>query len=309
MLTLAEITSQIHDEITLDADGKGSISLRGAARLAGVNASTLSRNLIFSTENVAFVPSALAKKLTARGFQPLVGVAFSDLALAVILEYYAFDVGKRCTEQAKQCFSVFAAIGIRAWMQDLKGYVKPSSHPTPKPQPQTKPLALTEGELGAIAHQINYVHAMLPLIDLETLDQSLIDLERLDKLKTQITSIAKSHREQIVNFLQLKNLQHVKTPDGLHFVNAPRSKFIFPKEDLLDLECIDEYFVTKSLSSHFCAKNLEMALASGVEHYEEPCYNLTRKIAQVLYYKNKYGISGTIQNDYFLLDSKRDFSL
>lgn len=45
-----------------------------------------------------------------------------DTAFAVICEYYAFEAGKRCTEQAKLVYRAFATIGIRTWIQRELGW-------------------------------------------------------------------------------------------------------------------------------------------------------------------------------------------
>jgi len=304
MTILTEITAQIHDEMTLDAEGKGSISMRGAARLAGVNVSTLSRHLTSSTENVAFVPSTLAKKLTARGFQHSVGVAFSDLALAVILEYYAFDAGKRCTEQAKQCVGVFASIGIRAWVQDIKGYVKPSTQPIPQPQPSPKPLA-HKSILDSITEQVNLIHADTLDMEMDTLDLNLIYLEKLEKLTQHLTEVAKQHRVRLTSFLQCHKLEHIRTFDNLHFINLPFVEFVFPDENLTDLLSFAPEFVELSINVDFCTKHLSKSVDLGIEHFQQDRYYLTRKLAQVARFHYAAAIGGGHPNVSVLVESNR----
>jgi|GEM_PF-5367385 len=305
MTILTEITAQINDEITLDADGKGSISMRGAARLAGVRVQTLSTHFLIPSEaNVSFVPSALFKKLTERGFQPSVGVSISDLALSVILEYYAFDAGKRCTEAAKQCVSVFAAIGIRAWMQDIKGYIKPSTQPIPQPQPQTKPLA-HKSILDAITEQVTRIQSDTLDMEMDTLDLNLIYLEKLEKLNQHLTEVAKQHRVRLTSFLQCHKLEHVRTFDNLHFINLPFVEFVFPDENLTDLLAFAPEFVELSINVDFCTKHLSKSVDLGIEHFQQDRYYLTRKLAQVARFHYAAAIGGGHPNVSVLVESNR----
>lgn len=50
-----------------------------------------------------------------------------DIAIATIVDHYAFDAGRYCTEEARLCLRAFNAIGIRSWIQELTGYNKPES--------------------------------------------------------------------------------------------------------------------------------------------------------------------------------------
>jgi len=312
MSTLTEITSQINDEMTLDAEGKGSISMRGVARLAGVRVQTLSKHfLIPSKENVAFVPSALSKKLTARGFQHSAGVSISDLALAVVLEYYAFDAGKRCTEQARQCVGVFAAMGIRTWVQSLKGYSQslpqPQSTPLPQPQqslPQTKPLA-HKSILDAITEQVTRIQADTLDMEMDTLDLNLIYLEKLEKLTQHLTEVAKQHRVRLTSFLQCHKLEHVRTFDNLHFINLPFVEFVFPDENLTDLLAFAPEFVELSINVDFCTKHLSKSVDLGIEHFQQDRYYLTRKLAQVARFHYAAAIGGGHPNVSVLVESNR----
>ncbi|HEY9642440.1 MAG TPA: P63C domain-containing protein [Coleofasciculaceae cyanobacterium] len=73
----------------------------------------------------------MAQKLTESGFE--VGTfrdwlksGIPDVAVAVVVEHYAFDAGERCTPQAIAAFRSFAAIGIRAWIQKELNWQPPS---------------------------------------------------------------------------------------------------------------------------------------------------------------------------------------
>ena len=108
---------KIADEITISEDGVAIVSIRGAARLAGVDDKAL-RKHFSSADSVA---NKLAEMLEAKGFTGADAWAkeFSqgipDQALGVILKYYAYEAGARCTEEAKQTCGLFFDIGIRSF--------------------------------------------------------------------------------------------------------------------------------------------------------------------------------------------------
>ncbi len=128
-----QVIEQIKNEITVDqVTGIGTCSIRGAARLADVNDMSLSRAFKSSADNS---PHKITQTLIQQGFEVQTILAFGqtgipDVAVAVILEYYSFDAGKNCSEQAQLAYRAFARIGVRAWMRDIKSW-----HP-PVPQQQ-----------------------------------------------------------------------------------------------------------------------------------------------------------------------------
>ena len=128
-MNLEYIIHQIRAEIKTDpATGHGTASIRATARLADVNESSLRR----AFDCAALEPSELAKTLITTGFDGAALAKFSetgipDTAVAVILEYYAFDAGRYRKEQAALVCRAFLRIGIRAWMQDITGYKKPET--------------------------------------------------------------------------------------------------------------------------------------------------------------------------------------
>ncbi len=117
---LQKVIQQIFDELRVDSEGKGTATIRATARILGIDEKSLRKT--FKSAN--FSPSKLAQSLAKEGFDvrtfALNGIP--DLAIAVIVEYYAFDAGKRCTEQAMLAYRSFGAIGVRAWIQDVTGY-------------------------------------------------------------------------------------------------------------------------------------------------------------------------------------------
>jgi hypothetical protein len=115
MSSLEYISQQIEQEIRVDESGKGFATIAGVAKLAGVSRQALSKAVNVSD-------SKLAETLTASGFDP---VNFSkdgipDIAISEILDYYAYDAGKRCTAEARMACKVFRTIGVRAWIQSVK---------------------------------------------------------------------------------------------------------------------------------------------------------------------------------------------
>ncbi|NJL09357.1 MAG: hypothetical protein HC908_01500 [Calothrix sp. SM1_7_51] len=80
----------------------------------------------------------MAKKLVESGFvagelTTWASTGIPDIGVAVILEYYAFDAGRYCKEQARRVYKAFAAIGIRTWMQQVKGWQKEADSSAPQP--------------------------------------------------------------------------------------------------------------------------------------------------------------------------------
>ncbi len=123
------LPEEIKAEFTINSDGSTVTSIRGAARLAGVNEKALRYQ--FSTAEKS--APKLAQKLMEHGFNPaeFSRNGITEVALSVILEFYSFDAGARCTEQARFVYRAFASIGIRVWLQEQLDYQATSSNPTP----------------------------------------------------------------------------------------------------------------------------------------------------------------------------------
>lgn len=118
----SEFETQLVNEITIDSNGIGRVTIRGVARLAGIVESSIRR----AFEGAAQNPSKLAEMLICQGFECGTIDQWSekgipDIAVGIILEYYAFEAGRYCTLQAANVFRAFSRIGIRMWIQKLKG--------------------------------------------------------------------------------------------------------------------------------------------------------------------------------------------
>ncbi len=130
-IEITQILEQIREEIEVDALGKGKASMKATARLAQVS----DRAILKVLESADLKPSKLAQMLIDRGF---IGADLNrwrtegipDMAIGIILHYYAYEAGRYCTKQAKLVCQAFGTIGVRAWMQDALGWSKtPQNNP------------------------------------------------------------------------------------------------------------------------------------------------------------------------------------
>lgn len=141
-MTIQEIINNVRNEIKVTTDGKGSITRHGLCMLLGI-----SRNRLYDLQK----RQKLAETLADAGFNSsLLGFenGIPDLAVACIVEYYAFDAQKT-SETAKKLYRSFAAVGVRAWFQDVTGFTQPSNTVTvPREQLQLAHKSL--GDLLAI---------------------------------------------------------------------------------------------------------------------------------------------------------------
>jgi hypothetical protein len=124
MSNLSTPIQQIKSEFQIDLDGRITVSIRGAARLAGIADSSLIR----AFKGAAQKASKLSEFLAQNGFEGAAQKAWAkqgipDVALALILEYYAYECQPRYrTQLAKKCCRAFHAIGIRAWIHQEAGW-------------------------------------------------------------------------------------------------------------------------------------------------------------------------------------------
>ncbi|MBD2536366.1 hypothetical protein H6G97_46610 [Nostoc flagelliforme FACHB-838] len=152
-IEVAQIIEQIKQEIEVDANGQGKASVRAAARLAGVDEKAI-RNSLDSAE---LKLSRLATILTEHGFHPAElrewkTKGIPDIAIAIILDYYAHEAGRYCTKQARLVCKAFNTIGVRAWIQDVLGWVKPPT--VQQPQSPIEIILQNAQNLVAIAQQL-----------------------------------------------------------------------------------------------------------------------------------------------------------
>jgi hypothetical protein len=120
---IEQIESAIKSEITIDDQGRGTVTIRGAARLLGVSDTALHSQL----KGANLDGSKMVTMLACVGFGGANLDEFSesgipDTALAVIGNYYAMMAGRYCTEKARMFAMVMGAVGVRAWMQKVAGW-------------------------------------------------------------------------------------------------------------------------------------------------------------------------------------------
>jgi hypothetical protein len=156
MSNLTIIIEQVKDEIEVDALGKGKATVRAVARLVDVQHSSILKAL----SPGVLKPSKIAEILIEQGFDGGALASWKaegipDIAIASIAHYYAYEAGRYCTSQAKLVCKAFAAIGIRVWMQGIKGWGKdnasnpvPNLLPTPTLEEISNLLDLTLGKAG-----------------------------------------------------------------------------------------------------------------------------------------------------------------
>jgi hypothetical protein len=152
-IEIAEIIEQIRQEIQINANGQGKASVRAAARLAGVDEKAIRNSL----DGAELKPSKLAIILVEHGFDPAElrqwkTNGIPDIAIAIILDYYAHEAGRYCTKQARLVCRAFNTIGVRAWIQDVLGWVKPPI--VQQPQSPIEIILQNAQNLVAIAQQL-----------------------------------------------------------------------------------------------------------------------------------------------------------
>lgn len=143
------LPDEIRAEFAIKADGTTRTTIRGAARLAGVDEKAL-RYQFSSAEKS---PRKLAQKLMSQGFDP---AEFStrgieEVPLSIILEFYSFDAGARCTTQARLIYRAFASVGIRAWLHEQLHYQPHISQPEPQPNHDAQTLKAIEYIFAGLA--------------------------------------------------------------------------------------------------------------------------------------------------------------
>ena len=198
-IEIVEIIEQIKQEIEVDGNGQAKASVRATARLAGVDDESIRKALKSSAD---LAPSKLAKELMLQGFQTAdltewKTAGIPDVAIAIILEYYAFDAGRYSTKQARLVCRSFNTIGIRAWIQDKLGWTKPV---TPNETGMTQ-IQL----LAALAQQLAEQEQHL----LQQQQQQTQILHRLKAVEVEQDRVNTpcGHKYSVVGFANLQGLE------------------------------------------------------------------------------------------------------
>jgi hypothetical protein len=224
-IEVSQIIEQIKQEITVDADGQGRASIRATARLADVQDSSLRRAL----SSAALSPSVLAKSLIEQGFTPAAletwNQGIPDMGVAAVIEYYAFDAGRYCKQQARLVCKAFNRIGVRAWMQDITGWAKSATQQPEQPPKGIAPsheaaqLALLVGEFAGLEKSltaqlaVNAATAVNPVLkpaadELKTAIASTNTAEDAFLNATQIGEVVGMTARAVNNWLVHSGLQY-----------------------------------------------------------------------------------------------------
>jgi hypothetical protein len=101
-------------DLSINEKGHGKFSLRAGSRICNIHHSSLQHQFSKTT-------SKLYCKLTEAGFDPknFTVSGIPDIAMGIVVDYYAHEAGFNCTEQAKQAQRIFASIGVRTWCQKV----------------------------------------------------------------------------------------------------------------------------------------------------------------------------------------------
>lgn len=159
MTQIEQVVKQIQSEFRIDGEGKVSVSIRGAARLTDIDATGLSRSLASGVDQKV---RPLAVFLLGQGIEAVDLVSWADLgipdtALALILEYYAYETQPRYrSQQAKLCCRAFNSIGIRTWIKDCLKWE--SQQKTRAELPQATPeerLAMATNALNKLGIELD----------------------------------------------------------------------------------------------------------------------------------------------------------
>ncbi|MBD2248128.1 hypothetical protein [Nostoc sp. FACHB-888] len=197
-IEISQIIEQIKEEIEVDANGQAKASIRATARLAGVDHTAIINHL----QSGELKPTKLAQSIIRQGFETgelrewrTIGIP--DMAIAIILEYYAYEAGRYCTKQARLVCRSFNTIGIRAWIQDKLGWTKPTSN---------SETAMTQIQLlAAIAQQMAQQEQYL----LEQQQQQTQILARLKAVEVEQDRVNTpcGHKYSVVGFANLQGLE------------------------------------------------------------------------------------------------------
>jgi len=120
-----------------------------------------------------------------------------DTAIAIILEYYAFDAGRYSTKQARLVCRSFNTIGIRAWIQDKLGWTKPV---TPNETGMTQ-IQLLAALAQQLAEQEQYL-----LQQQQQQTQILARLKAVEVEQDRVNTPC-GHKYSVVGFANLQGLE------------------------------------------------------------------------------------------------------
>lgn len=223
-ITLEQAIESVKSEITIKDDGIGYCSIRGAARLANVDQSGLSKSLKLSED---FFASKLAENLIRQGFK---GEDFSekgipDLALGIILTYYGYQAGARCTELAQQCCLAFITMGIRTWIQKIAGW---------KSEVEVRSDALKKADSAiSVLKEVQTMHPVTYQMALQSLEINQNALELADTSSLVANRLGLAFNKQLKAF---EAIQDATSPEAFDSLREAYYKLAEQHAELLKLK-------------------------------------------------------------------------
>ncbi|MCC5619605.1 hypothetical protein LC605_32080 [Nostoc sp. CHAB 5836] len=210
-IEISEIIKQISQEIEVDSNGHGKASIKATARLAGVS----DMAIIKALESANLEPSKLAQMLMHQGFNAANltewrTLGIPDIAIAIILDYYAHEAGRYCTKQARLVCKAFNTIGVRAWIQDVLGWVKPPT--VQQPQSPIEIILQNAQNLVAIAQQLFEQDCRQRELEQAILAQQNLNQQLQHRLKAveveqDRVNTPCGHKYSVVGFANLQGLE------------------------------------------------------------------------------------------------------
>jgi hypothetical protein len=168
-----------------------------------------------SLDSAELKPSRLAIILAEHGFHPAELQEWKtngipDIAIAIILDYYAHEAGRYCTKQARLVCKAFNTIGVRAWIQDILGWVKPPT--VQQPQSPIEIILQNAQNLVAIAQQLFEQDCRQRELEQAILAQQNLNQQLQHRLKAveveqDRVNTPCGHKYSVVGFANLQGLE------------------------------------------------------------------------------------------------------
>ncbi|MBD6620810.1 hypothetical protein FNW02_34930 [Komarekiella sp. 'clone 1'] len=178
-IEIAQIIEQIKQEISVDADGQAKASVRATARLAGVDDESIRKAL----ESANLKPSKLAQKIKLQriNIDSWRSNGIPNEGVYLIVEYYAFEAGRYCTQKARQAIAHFNK------HKTFDGFVYLAFSPK-KYSPEKKVQASLVKRIGKLANPVIEVNTPAGKIDILT-DHEIIEVKNVLGWKSAVGQI------------------------------------------------------------------------------------------------------------------------
>ena len=112
--------THLKDDLSVNAQGIGSMSRRALAKCCGVSPKSIRHLLNRIKKGGELEGKKSLEALIGRDLQG--GEQIVDKDCTAIIEYYAFDAGRHCKEEARMWFRAIASVGLRKLIQDACGW-------------------------------------------------------------------------------------------------------------------------------------------------------------------------------------------